>query len=134
MRKKVFFSGALIALSLLIISTPTFAQGLRISNDEAQTMRTEIAAGKPVREVLTKHNISMQQIMRAMKSLQPITISGKKISRTQIATAVRSLGINPQEVQKEILAGTNFQDILKKYNLSEQDILNALEKQKTAKK
>lgn len=134
MRKKIFFSGALITLSLLLVSTTTFAQGLRISHDEAQTMRTEIAAGTPVQDVLKKHNINMKQVMAAFKNLQPITVSGKKVSRTQIASAVRSLGLNPQDIQKEILAGTSLQDILKKHNLSEQDVLKALETQKTLRK
>ena len=83
MRKRVFITGGLLALFLLLSSSTAFAQSLKLSSEEIATIKTEINSGMPVKDVLKAHNISMDAIRSALGS----TAFGKskaKLSNTQI--------------------------------------------------
>lgn len=121
MRKKVFITGSLLALFLLISSSTAFAQSLQLSSDEVATIKTEIHSGKPIKDVLKDHNISMNQIRAALGS----TGIGKhrtKLSNTQISTIATKLGLDAVEVQSEIDSGKSLQEILKAHNITQDQI------------
>lgn len=121
MRKKVFITGGLLALFLLLSSSTAFAQSLKLSSDEIATIKTEINSGKPVRDVLKAHHISMDAIRSALGS----TGMGKhkaKLSNTQIASIATKLGLDPVAIQAEIDSGKTFQQILKTHNITPDQI------------
>lgn len=121
MRKKVFITGSLLALFLLISSSTAFAQSLQLSSDEAATIKTEIHSGKPIKDVLKDHNISMSKIRAALGS----TGIGKhrtKLSNTQISTIASKLELDPVQVQSEIDAGKSLPEILKAHNITQDRI------------
>ncbi len=121
MRKKVFITGSLLALFLLISSSTAFAQSLQLSSDEVATIKTEIHSGKPIKDVLKDHNISMHQIRTALGS----TGIGKhrtKLSNTQISTIAAKLGLDATQVQAEIDAGKSLPEILKTHNITQDQI------------
>ena len=121
MRKKVFITGSLLALFLLISSSTAFAQSLQLSSDEVATIKTEIHSGKPIKDVLKDHNISMNQIRTALGS----TGIGKhraKLSNTQISTIAAKLGLDATQVQSEIHAGKSLPEILKAHNITQDQI------------
>lgn len=126
MRKKVFFTGGLLALFLLISSNTAFAQSLALSSDEIATIKTEIQSGKSVRDVLKEHNISMDKIRAALGST-PLGKERAKLSNTQIASIATKLGLDPQVVQSEIDQGKTLKDILKAHNITEEKIRAAFE-------
>lgn len=121
MRKKVFITGSLLALFLLISSSTAFAQSLQLSSDEVATIKIEIHSGKPIKDVLKDHNIGMNQIRAALGS----TGIGKhraKLSNTQISAIASRLGLNADQVQSEIDAGKSLPEILKAHNITQDQI------------
>lgn len=125
MRKKVFITGGLIALFLLLSSSTAFAQSLKLSSEEIALIKTEINSGIPVRDVLKAHHIGMNQIRAALGS----TEMGKhraKLSNTQISTIATKLGLDPVTILNEIDSGKTFQEILKAHNITKEMIKTAL--------
>lgn len=121
MRKQVFFTGTLLAIMFLLASTPAFAQGLKISNDEAQTIQTEIKSGTPIKEVLEKHNITMKQVRSALHRAG--FQEGKhKLTNTQIATIASQLGLDAHQIQAEIESGKTLRQILIDHNITADQI------------
>lgn len=126
MRKKVFFTGGLLALFLLISSNTAFAQTLALSSEEIASIKTEIQSGKSVKEVLQAHNISMDKI-RSVLGATPLGKERAKLSNTQIASIAAKLGIDPETVQQQIDAGKSLKEILRAHNVSTEQIRSAFE-------
>lgn len=126
MRKKVFFTGGLLALFLLISSNTAFAQTLALSSEEVASIKTEIQSGKSVKEVLRAHNISMDKI-RSLLGATPLGKERAKLSNTQIASIATRLGIDPETVQQQIDEGKSLREILKAHNLSPDQIRAAFD-------
>lgn len=123
MRKKVFFTGTLLVLMLVLAaSTTAFAETLSISNDEARSIKSELKEGKPVKDVLERHNITMGQIRSALTQNGGFENGNRKLSNTQIAAIAVRLGLNPETVQAQIEAGKTLQEILKENNITQQQI------------
>ena len=125
MRKRVFITGGLLALFLLLSSSTAFAQSLKLSSEEIATIKTEINSGMPVKDVLKAHNISMDAIRSALGS----TAFGKskaKLSNTQIASVAAKLGLDPVVVQAEIDSGKTFHEILQNHNITPDQIRKVL--------
>lgn len=117
MRKKVFITGGLLALMLILSSGTAFAQSLKLSNDEITTIKTEITAGKPVKDVLRDHNITMGQIKSALGDTR-YAKEHFKLTNTQIASIASKLGLDVSVVQSEIAAGKSLPEILKSHNIT----------------
>lgn len=66
MRKKAFFTGGLLVLMLLLSNT-AFASNLQLNSEEVNKIKTEINAGKPVKDVLKEHNITMDDIRSSLQ-------------------------------------------------------------------
>lgn len=134
MRKKVFLAGGVLALFILLGSTHAFAQSqtginanggnialtavaskLHLSTEDIASMKQEVASGKSIKEVLSEHNITMDQIRSAIQTAYPQT---KHLSNTQIATISAKLGIDPNAVQSEINQGKSVQQIMKDFNIT----------------
>lgn len=121
MRKRVFITGGLIALMLIISSNTVFAQSLKLSQEEMTAIRTEIDSGKPIKDVLKKHNITMPKIRAFLGE----TGQGKdhiKLSNTQIATIASKLNLDPKTIQAEIDSGKSFAQILKDNDITKKQI------------
>lgn len=137
MRKKAFIAGGVVALILLLGSTRAFAQSqsssnlregsmissvatkLRLSPSDVAAMKSEIAAGKPVKDVLAEHNISMDDIRAAIQSAYP---QHKHLSNTQIAAIATKLGISATDVQSKINQGETLSQIMSDYNITPEKI------------
>lgn len=126
MRKKVFFTGGLLALFLLISSNTAFAQTLALSSEEVASIKTEIQSGKSVKEVLRAHNISMDKI-RSVLGATPLGKERAKLSNTQIASIATKLGIDPETVQQQIDEGKSLKEILRSHNVSGEQVRAAFE-------
>ena len=117
MRKKVFITGGLLALLLLLSSSTAFAQSLKLSPDEITSIKTELNAGTPVKQVLSSHGLTMDTIRTALGS----TGIGKdhlKLTNTQIADMAAKLGLDPAQIQSEIDSGETFQQIMAAHNIT----------------
>lgn len=134
MRRQVFFTGTLIALMLLVASTTAFAQGLSITNEEARAIKTEIKEGKPVKEVLEKHNITMGQVRSALTQAGGFEHNGKKLTNTQIANLAETLNLDPELVQDEIEAGKSLQEILQANDITPEQVRDAMRETKQNKR
>lgn len=122
MRKRVFITGGLIVLMLIISSNTVFAQSLKLSQEEMTAIKTEIDSGKPVKDVFKKHNITMPKIRAFLGE----TGQGKdhmKLSNTQIATIASKLNLDPKIIQAEIDSGKSFAQILKDNNITKSQIM-----------
>lgn len=117
MRKKVFITGGLIALMLILSSSTAFAQSLKLSSDEISTIKTEITAGKPIKDVLKDHNITMGQIKSALGDTQ-YAKEHFKLTNTQIAAIATKLGLDVSILQAEVDSGKNLPEILKAHNIT----------------
>ena len=121
MRKKVFITGGMIALFLILSSSTAFAANLQLNPNDIANIRSEIASGKPIKDVLVEHQITMGQIREALGSV--LDEQGHhKLSNTQIATIATKLGLDVDEVQAEITDGKSLHEILKDHNISREQI------------
>lgn len=127
MRKKAFFTGGLLVLMLLLSNT-AFASNLQLNTEEVNKIKTEINAGKPVKDVLKEHNITMDDI-RSTLAETGMGKSHHKLSNTQIAFIAKKLGLNTNDVQTEIAAGKSLPEILKAHNLTKEQIRSAVAEQ-----
>ena len=125
MRKKVFLMGSLIALMLIFASSTAFAANLQLSADEAHSIKNEIASGRPIKDVLKEHNITMGQVRSALAGMKAEGFHGKslhKLSNTQIATLAEKLGIDAGTLESEIDSGKNLPEILKDYGITREQL------------
>jgi len=132
MRKKAFITGGLLVLMLLLSNT-AFASTLQLNSEEITKIKTEINSGKPVRDVLKSHNISME----AIRSTLAETGIGKdhhKLTNTQITNIAKKLGVNITDIQSEIAAGKSMPEILKSHNITKEQIRNILKDQNPIEK
>lgn len=126
MRKRVFFSGTIIAIILLLSSSSAFAHSLKISDAEAQLIKTEIKEGAPIKDVLEKHNITLGQIKKALAGAG--FKQGKRtISHAQIVSLTTKLGLDVKQVQEEIESGKTFKEILKEQNITQEQLRDAFQ-------
>lgn len=125
MRKKVFITGGLLALMLILSSSTAFAQSLKLSSDEISTIKTEITAGKPIKDVLKSHNITMSQIKSALGDTG-YAKEHFKLTNTQIAAIATKLGLDMSTVQSEIDAGKSLPEILKAHNITPDQLKSVL--------
>lgn len=132
MRKKAFIAGGVLALILLVGSTRAFAQSsssalregavissvatkLHLSPDDVAAIKSELAAGTSIKDVLAEHNISMDDIRAALASAYP---QSKHLSNTQIAAIAAKLGISATDVQAKIDRGETISQIMADYNIT----------------
>ena len=120
MRKKVFITGGLLALMLILSSGTAYAAGLQLSPDEVATIRTEIQSGKPIKDVLEEHHITMGQIRGVLQG--GLESNGHKLSNTQIASIATKLGLDATAIQAEIASGKSLQQILKDHSITEDQL------------
>ncbi len=128
MRKRVFITGSLLALFLLLSSSTVFAQSLKLSSEEITTIKTEINSGKPVRDVLRAHNIGMDTIRAALAATH-LGKNKQKLTNTQIVNIATKLNLDPSVVQSEINSGKSFQEILKTHNITQEQIRQVFEQE-----
>lgn len=132
MRKKAFITGGLLVLMLLLSNT-AFASTLQLNSEEITKIKTEINSGKPVRDVLKSHHISME----AIRSTLAETGAGKdrhKLTNTQITNIAKKLGVNITDIQSEIAAGKSMPEILKSHNITKEQIRSILKDQNSVEK
>lgn len=128
MRKKVFITGGLLALFLILGSHAALAASLDLTSNDIAAIRSEIASGKPVKDVLEEHHITMAQIRAILGSA--IGEHGRhKLSNTQIATIATNLGLDPNHVQSEIAEGKSLRDILNDHHITEQQLRAAFDQE-----
>lgn len=121
MRKKVFVTGGLLALFLILGSHAALAASLDLSSNEVAVIKSEIASGKPIKDVLEEHHITMAQIRSALGAV--VNEQGRhKLSNTQIATIATKLGLDADLVQKEIASGKTLQQILGDHSITEEQL------------
>lgn len=117
MRKKVFITGGMIALFLILSSSTAFAANLQLNPRDIAEIKSEIASGKPIKDVLVEHHITMGQIREALGSVLDES-HRHKLSNTQIATIATKLGLDVDEIQGEIAEGKSLHDILKAHHIT----------------
>ena len=148
MRKKVLLTGGLIALILILGSTTSFAQAagsqtslgyntqvdssawiatiatkLNLTADDIASIKSELASGKSVQQVLADHNITMAEIRTALGTTLN---THHKLSNTQIAMIATKLGLDVNTVQAEIASGKTLKQILKDSNITEDKLKSVL--------
>ena len=117
MRKKVFITGGMIALFLILSSSTAFAANLQLNPNDVASIRSEIASGKPIKDVLEEHHITMRQIRGALGAV--IDEEGRhKLSNTQIATIATKLGLDPTQIENDIASGKSLHEILLANNIT----------------
>jgi hypothetical protein len=117
MRKRVFVTGGMIALLLILSSSTAFAANLQLNPNDIEIIKSEIASGKPIKDVLVEHQITMGQIREALGAV--LDESGHhKLSNTQIATIATKLGLDVDQIQGEIADGKSLHEILQEHNIT----------------
>jgi uncharacterized protein (DUF433 family) len=127
MRKKAFITGGLLVLMLLLSNT-AFAQTLQLNSEEISEIKTEINAGKSVKDVLQAHNISMDAIRNTLAETS-LAKGHHKLTNTRIATIAKKLGVSVSDIQSEINTGKSLQEILQTHNITKEQIRNVLAEQ-----
>lgn len=121
MRKKVFITGGMIALFLILSSSTAFAANLQLNPNDIASIRSEIASGKPIKDVLEEHHITMRQIRGALGAV--VDHNGHhKLSNTQIATIATKLGLDVDQVEDEIASGKSLHEILQAHNITQEQM------------
>jgi uncharacterized protein (DUF433 family) len=145
MRKKVFFIGGLLALIIILGATHAYAQSstpdlkhghgwndtvlsdlattLNISPTDLAAMKTEVDSGKALKDVLAKHNITMDQVRAALATVSKS--DHRHMSNTAIMAVATKLGLDTASVQADIEAGLTFKQILKKNNITDAQLQTA---------
>lgn len=124
MRKKVFITGGMIALFLILGSSTAFAANLQLNPGDIAIIKSELASGKPIKDVLEEHHITMEQIRGALGTI----LEGRdhhKLSNTQIATIATKLGLDVDQIQSEIVSGKSLHEILKSHNITPDQVRDA---------
>jgi hypothetical protein len=125
MRKKVFITGGMIALFLILSSRSALAANLQLNPSDIAVIKSELASGKPIKDVLVEHQITMEQIRGALGAVIGED-SHHKLSNTQIATIATKLGLNVDQIQSEIASGKSLHEILKSHNITQDQVRAAL--------
>ena len=139
MRKRVLFTGAVLAVILLLGSTSaafassgsatavhgwtSVAEQLHLSPADVASIKSEIASGKSIKDVLSEHGITMNEIRNAISSA---ALDGGHVSNTQIATIAAKLGLNATDIQNDINSGKSLQQILTEHNITNDQLHAAL--------
>jgi hypothetical protein len=132
MRKKVFITGGVIALFLILSSSTAFAANLQLNPNDVASIRSEIASGKPIKDVLLDHQISMRQIREALGAV--VDEEGRhKLSNTQIATIATKLGLDPTHIENDIASGKSLHEILQANNITQEQVSAAFGQKKHTK-
>ncbi len=121
MRKKVFITGGMIALFLILSSSTALAANLQLNPNDIASIRSEIASGKPIKDVLVEHHITMKQIRGALGAVvddSENSLGKHKLSNTQIATIATKLGLDPTEIENDIASGKSLHEILQANNIT----------------
>lgn len=116
MRKRAFVTGGMIALILILGSSTAFAANLQLNPSEIALIKSEISSGKPIKDVLDEHHITMGQIRNA---LGMALNKGGKLSNTQIAMIATRLGLDASQIQSEIASGKTLIQVLKDHNITD---------------
>ncbi len=124
MRKKVFITGGMIALFLILSSSTAFAANSPLNPSDIAEIKQELAAGKPVKDVLVEHQITLGKIRGILAAMHDggYELGRHKLSNTQIATIATKLGLDVDQVQNEIAQGETLHQILQNNNITLDDI------------
>lgn len=125
MRKKVFVTGGMIALFLILSSSTALAANLQLNPNDIATIKSELASGKPIKDVLVEHQITMKDIREALGAVANEE-GHHKLSNTQIATIATKLGLDVTQIQAEIASGKSLHEILKSHNITPDQVREAL--------
>ena len=99
------------------------AEQLHLSPSDVASIKSEIAAGKSIKDVLAEHNITMDQIRSAIAS---VGSTGGHLSNTQIAAIGAKLGLNATNIQNDINSGKSLQQILAEHDITNEQLHAAL--------
>jgi type II secretory pathway component PulF len=122
MRKKAFIAGGVIALFLILSSSHALAADLQLNPTDIASIRSEIASGKPIKDVLEEHHITMATIREALGAVLHENGKHHKLSNTQIATIATKLGLDGDQIEEEIASGKSLHEILKAHNITRDQI------------
>lgn len=126
----------MIALFLILSSSTAFAANLQLNPNDVASIRSEIASGKPIKDVLLDHQISMRQIRGALGAVideHPNSLGRHKLSNTQIATIATKLGLDPTQIEHDIASGKSLHEILQANNITQDQMRSAFGQKKHTK-